>query len=322
MTKKIVNPNGSVTIKVDVPREIWEVFERVGTEIGELGGGFRYNTEPGLVGFNLFLKRFNSQVAAGDLRQVPGPEWQAAVEGRKATLGSLPSGFDRSCLHTDLKRKSGYFGVFTYGYSFQARVRYPNGLGETVLGSYKTAEMAAVSRYHYYLRHETLAYGEAELEVEALRKMDAFAAQKNDVELWPEVVQHLRSTNRYHVVMNPSSVSLIPGPREPQLEAQRRARAEGQTPDTFNATQLVDAARGEGLGAAANVTPEAAVDLIKGLFKPPTSTRAPIVESGPRIAPIGEVKAIGFEDGDLPACFDDDWKPERRKRGRPRKVAR
>jgi len=73
-------------------------------------------------------------------------------------------------LHRTLKAKSGFVGVYASGNGFRAEGSDTVGK-RIVIGTFPTAEQAALARFHHYNRLG-LPYGELEQEIEALLKRD------------------------------------------------------------------------------------------------------------------------------------------------------
>lgn len=268
-----VQKDGSISIRVSFPSELWEWISLAGkleVEAMNIQDAYAKN-----VGVFMFMRELQQLYADGDLiARFRNPQFAIAYTKLRDEINAKADAVERSehnvdpsWLHMDTSRKYGYYGVFTRGPGFEARVRPDNGLGWHRIGPFKTAELAAIARFEYYVRHPRLAYGQAEEEVVNMRKMDPTVAHLDDVMIWPHVLDHLKNINRLSLVFGAGCVSLVPGPREPQLAA-RKASNVGELPSH------------EEIHAA---------------------LAAPVVT---------EPTVRGFEDGDLPACFNDDWKPE------------
>lgn len=293
--------DGYTEVKMEIPPRLWGVLQNVGAEHARILGARSDDLDAAaVIGLRLMLSRLNDQANVSDLKHL-GLEFQAAVRGVAVKTTSLPENFDRTRLHLSDTRKSTYHGVYTRGVGFIARARDLDGHTVIELGYHASAELAALARYYYYLKNEALAYGEAELECEMMRKIDKSTHNMTDVEIWPHVVSHLKNTGRYEIVMA-SRASLIPGPRAPQLEAQETApRApvaaepvaigfeDGELPEAFNAPlSTVEDRKAAGW---------------KPSWAPPTWSNLSGVQSNGAVLPrkAGRPR-IHYETGDTCAC--------------------
>lgn len=213
-------------LRVIVPKALWGNLEVIGRQLRELVGDTEADSDDsGEIALRLIFRKLTTNpellatlVPAECTTRIVGLE-----DGPEAlTRGGIPSSFDMRLLHTSSKVKSGYHGVAAYSSGYQARVRSgPHNIGLTPLGTFKTPQLAAHARFVYYLRHENLAYGEAESELEAMRKMAPALADQTDEQLWPEVLDYMASINR---TLSSHSFSMLPGPRQPQIDAWLRMR--------------------------------------------------------------------------------------------------
>jgi hypothetical protein len=95
---------------------------------------------------------------------------------------------DLSKLHRSHKCKSGFVGVYANGNGYRAEGRDPQTRrGSIMLGSFKTAEDAALARYHHYRRHN-LAYGELETLMERMLEREPHTREYSEERLKHEVI--------------------------------------------------------------------------------------------------------------------------------------
>lgn len=97
-----------------------------------------------------------------------------------SSRGLPPIDFD--ALHTSVKTKSGYVGVYTNGKGFRAMAKLSKTNPKVVsIGTFPTAEQAAWARHLHY-KKEGLPYGVLEEEIEAaLRDHPEFANEPQEV---------------------------------------------------------------------------------------------------------------------------------------------
>ncbi len=298
-----IQSDGAVDARVVFPKDLWALLHSVGSRYERmLGTRLPGGLTPGAFGARMLLERLADLVRTGNVRAIPGMEWQQGLQdildtrtkaaAAAAPGDSFPADIDRSMLHLSNDRKSTYYGVIRYGTGFKARARHPSGMGEIELGAFKTAEEGAVARYSYYLAQESLCYGTAEEEVDYCRKHWPDTVGKDDAALWPEVVQTLQDTMRYEKVLARGRPYFVPGPRGPQLEAHR---AGAPVVDTSELAEFRRSLSAEELGDDIDVA---------STIKPPTwaglALAAPIpVEEEPK--KLGRPR-VHYEAGDGCAC--------------------
>lgn len=156
--------DGTVDVRVKVPRSLWLVAKKISDEYG-----MRQT-----MALMLLLKRlgdaFTDQRRTSIIAQLLGPDVIAAISAaREENFGALETGaqIDISKLHRNPKLKSGYHGVYQDGRSWRAEGRALTG-GIKSLGHYQTPELAAWIRFMYYETND-LPYGYWEVVVDELR---------------------------------------------------------------------------------------------------------------------------------------------------------
>jgi hypothetical protein len=91
---------------------------------------------------------------------------------------------DLTKLHRSAKAKSGFVGVYSNGNGFRAEGRDPhNAHGVVTIGSFKTAELAALARLKHHQRHK-LPYGELEMAMEHMLKSEPETRRKVECGEW------------------------------------------------------------------------------------------------------------------------------------------
>lgn len=210
----IKKPNGDVEVVIKLSPSTWKTLESVGEHIvGKLLSTGSDRVWPGGIGLTLLADHLHSEASAGRLE--PALLQTIAIV---QIVDSSPSGpssdFYQIPYHQDPKRSSGYYNVFARGNAYEIRVRHPQtNAVMTIERSFKTPIEAARARYDYYYRNKGLAYGAAELECENLRKTDPSMLGRTDLEIWPEVLDHVSRINMMHVFADPAMPSLVPGER-------------------------------------------------------------------------------------------------------------
>lgn len=95
---------------------------------------------------------------------------------------------DRTKLHRSHKTKSGFVGIYSNGKGFRAEGRNPvDRRGVVTLGTYETAEDAALARYHHHKRHG-LPYGRMEEEIERMRETEPNTREWSEERIKHEVI--------------------------------------------------------------------------------------------------------------------------------------
>ncbi len=281
MSHRKTQPNGDVVLRFAIPKAVWERVSVVGARLLDLVGDTR--ADPGDVGLRALLRGLSENPSLIDEATTPRVASPPPTPSKASSSSVAGAGLMDRMLALDPKRPSGLAGIYTHGSYFRAKVRPSSGSGFLYLKSCRTPHDAALERLNYYIDHPELAYGAAELECDAMRRIDKMLAGKSDAEVWPAVLDHLQTTNRMHVL--DELASLTPGPREPQLAAKRAALVGVREPPT----------------PAPADKPTGTVLVLPQIF--PTVAQ--------RVAHQPDNVILGFEDGDLPPSFDDDWTPGR-----------
>jgi hypothetical protein len=266
-------PDGSFNVRIDIPKVIYEVCERV----GRVYQRDQHAKEPALYGLWFMLKAIEQSFEAEDASGINNPEFQRALrQVLDANLGIAPMSndmlIDINRLHRSPKTKSGYVGVYVNGKGFRASAT--DAGGKTVLlGTYKTPEEAAQRRLLYYTSNN-LPYGELEEELVRLRKQEPGFGARPLADQIREVKHHNEMVGLTHLVFGPGTSSVEPKPAPPTSVNPRLPRRIER------------------------------VDRVPR--REPDEIIAPLPSASDET-----IKAFGFEDGDLPASLaDDDWKPE------------
>jgi hypothetical protein len=99
-------------------------------------------------------------------------------------------------LHRSEKTKSGFVGVYSNGNGFRAEGRDPvNRKGSVTLGSFKTAELAAIARLRHYRRHG-IPYGALEVAIDHLCQTEPDKREWSTERLKHEVIYEYASQGR------------------------------------------------------------------------------------------------------------------------------
>ncbi len=169
-----VNQAGQATLRVTIPRSIWEVCKAFGLQLD-------LSPEKSL---DLLLHKIGGLIAEHDDGFL-GPDWRlAAKSARQDNLNELHDGpkIEIEKLHRSPKTRSGFVGVYANGKGFRAMGRNPNGPGELYLGTCETAEAAAWKRYLHH-KANGLPYGPLEIEIETYRKNGATGTDEEVIAL-------------------------------------------------------------------------------------------------------------------------------------------
>lgn len=221
--KPVAQPDGSFDFRLTLKPDLCRILELAGAEIA-FGSGDRVDHMH--LGSKLLVRTLEHLLVEGKLGAL-GEVWARVTRQLpNATQGAWLNTFDQRVLHLDAKRVSGFVGVVAHGSRFMARGRHPTGVGEILIGTYRTGLEAAIARYQHYIRHVSLCYGQAEDEIQAFRDLAPDLKHLPDSELWPQAKQHAADVGRLDAIFGPGTVSLEPGPREPQLAAQAAMWAE------------------------------------------------------------------------------------------------
>jgi hypothetical protein len=151
------------TIKVELPPKLVELLREVAVVM---------DASPRWV-FQTLLRRIENMAVLGEVDSL-GFEFAQALKrlnGRGRMFDEVPSDIDLTKLHRSDKAKSGFVGVYSNGKGFRAEGRDPGSKGLITLGTFPTAEGAALARFTHYKRHG-LPYGRLEDTIEKMKLQD------------------------------------------------------------------------------------------------------------------------------------------------------
>jgi hypothetical protein len=198
-TRRVIStqPDGSVTIKLDVPGNIWTLAGKISE---------RWGITP-FQAMRIILDQMSSIIDKTN-GAVLGDVYQTAYEGLLAAdsmpLDGLPS-IDVSKIHRSAKTKSGFVGVYANGKGFRAMAKQPGeGRVQKSIGTFPSAERAGWARYLFYKKHG-MPYGvledlldeeggEAAFYRDELRRV--FEREPTELEVLSELNQALRETGK------------------------------------------------------------------------------------------------------------------------------
>lgn len=183
--------DGSVTVKVSLPRPIYQLLSRMAKTIGISD---RAATR-------MFLGQISALLETGQGGFL-GPQWGRELKAlREDNFGAINAGppIDLLLLHRSTKTRSGFVGVYMNGSGFRAMARIKGS--EIYVGQFDSAEEAAWKRRLYYKEHR-LPYGELEIDIAAWR---ARGEKGTDEELARLILEYSKTVNTSHVYEDPYS---------------------------------------------------------------------------------------------------------------------
>ncbi len=194
----IVLPSGNVFVRTEVTGLIWDLMISMGEQWG---------IDPNAA-LRIMLQKLSLSLSEGDVSSI-GSEYAAALHRLKITRTNtttdpkLPP-IDYALLHTNVKTKSGFVGVYANGQGFRVMGKVPGqpGTATHYIGTFPTAEEAAWRRYLYYQAND-LPYGAYEDALEALRK-------RSDTRGWTEEQLHKELIWSFSLAPNPAAMAQVP----------------------------------------------------------------------------------------------------------------
>ena len=175
--------DAEIDVKARIPNTLWKILEEWANRMGVTT----------IQAYSILLKRIVSMIESGNYSLL-GTDYEQVISTLAAQdkLGSqgLPAIADLAHkLHRAKpgKNGSGFVGVYTNGKGYRAVGKLPSGKGgvaEHTIGTYPTAEQAALARYLHYKKHG-LPYGELETLIE--KKREVFGSDYSTVEMLEEV---------------------------------------------------------------------------------------------------------------------------------------
>jgi hypothetical protein len=157
--------SGDVFVRSAVPSALWRVVEKFSE---------RMQISP-TQAYWMLLVRLTSLIETGDYEFL-GPEFttcvgELVVRDQIGSNGLPPVAEYATKLHRTERTRSGFVGVYVNGKGFRAvgRAVGSRSASSHVVGTYPTAEQAALARYLYYKKNR-LPYGELEDAIEWARE--------------------------------------------------------------------------------------------------------------------------------------------------------
>lgn len=185
----VPKPDGSVTVKVSVPRPIYLLLGRMAKTMGVSERA----------AMRMFLGQIGAMLEVGQAGFL-GPVWARELKAlREENFGVISAGpaIDLTVLHRSTKTKSGFVGVYANGSGFRAMAKIKGS--EIYIGQFDSAEEAAWKRRLYYKEHR-LPYGELEIDIAAWR---ARGEKGTDEELARTILEHSKMVGTLHVYEDP-----------------------------------------------------------------------------------------------------------------------
>lgn len=188
------NPDGSVDLRLRIPRGIWEIAVAYGLKM-------RLKPEHAL---EFVFDEILSALASGTLTFFSQSMREAAANVKAANFGVAAhvEKIDLGKLHTSTKTKSGYEGVYANGKGFRAMGRKKDSPTPIYLGQFETAEAAAWHRYLHY-KQESLPYGELEKEVDRYRAQ--FGDTRSDADIIATIREDSERLGLAHIYFPPEA---------------------------------------------------------------------------------------------------------------------
>lgn len=200
--KQDVSPDGSVTVRATFGARTWRLIQARARKFGIQDH----------VCAAMFLHNIEALLHNGVTNWLPS-DWQFLNKELQRATNYLPpslDGVDLTKLHRSNKTKSGFVGVYANGQGFRATGRR----GE-YLGTFDTAEEAAVHRFRHYKQNK-LPYGELEIEVDERR--NRYGETGTDEEVIRGIMDHAARTNQTHVFQPWLDAMSDPPPKPSEAE--------------------------------------------------------------------------------------------------------